>query len=38
MTKTSIQFIKEAAKKLEFLQAEEYKKEVIRLEDLLGNR
>lgn len=30
--------MKEAAKKLEFLQAEEYKQEVIRLEDLLKNK
>ena len=30
--------MREAAKKLEFLQAEEYKQEVVRLEELLGNR
>lgn len=30
--------MKDAAKKMEFLQAEEYKQEVIRLEDLLGKK
>jgi excinuclease ABC subunit B len=29
--------MKEAAKKLEFLKAEEYKKEALRLEDLLNS-